>query len=514
MNFLFLAHIIALFLASIAFLGAGFLVFLKRPEGQGTAAALVNFLWSLSVAFWAVFMMLVMIAGQDFILRITWILILLIPITNVHFVATWLGIKKRLFIKLGYLLAAVFGIIYIAGIDMEIASIGYARYFPKVTGILYISSAVFLVYMIAQFYYLYSAYKNLTGIKKHQVGYFLLASTFGYLGGMSNYAMALGIFIPYFDPFANYLLVLYPIVIAYAILKYQLFDIKIIIQKTLLYSFGIALLAGFLTGVSFLSNLLEENVPGFKFWLVPVFVAAVSFILGRIFWKKSVETEKLKYEFITVAAHKLRTPLTEIKWGIDSLSGNLSPNDKNLIMGIRNSNNRLLELANQLLAASKTEKGEEYKLETAQLDEITNDILDDLKPRIIKKNIKLDVHFEQNLPKVKVDKMRIALVIQSLLENAVDYTKDRISIHIYNYKNKVIFTVEDNGIGILKEDQNYIFSRMYRTHDAYLAETEGGGLSLYLAKNIVERHGGKIKVRSEGKNTGSEFLFELPESPP
>jgi len=306
------------------------------------------------------------------------------------------------------------------------------------------------------------------------------------------------------------LLVLYPIIIAYAILKYQLFDIKIIIQKTLLYSFGIALLAGFLVGVSFLSNLLEENIPGFKLWLVPVFIATISFILGRIFWKKSKESEKLKYEFITVAAHKLRTPLTEIKWGIDSLSENLSPNDKNLIAGIRDSNNRLLELADQLLAASKAEKGREYKLEPTQLDKIAGNILENFKQRMIKKNIRLDVHFEQNLPEVKIDKMRIALVIQALLENATDYTKDRINIHIYNYKNKVIFTIEDNGIGISKEDQNYIFSRMYRTHDAYLSETEGEGLSLYLARNIVERHGGKIKVKSEGKNMGSEFLFELP----
>ena len=510
MNFLFLTHVIALFLVSIAFLGAGVLVFLKMPRGQGMATAIANFLWSLTVALWAIFMMLAMISGENFIFRIAWIFILLIPITNVHFVTTWLEIKKGLFIKLGYLFAAVFSLMYIAGIDIEIMSIGYAQYFPKVVGILYISSIIFLVYMGAQFYYLYSAYKNFTGVKKHQVGYFLLASSLGYLGGLSNYTMALGFFIPYYNPFANYLLISYPIIIAYAILKYQLFDIKIIIQKTLLYSFGIALLAGFLMGVSFLGNLLEENIPGFKFWLVPVFIAIVSFILGRIFWKKSVESEKLKYEFITVAAHKLRTPLTEIKWGLDSLSESLSQNDIKVISKIRNASNRLLELSNQLLAVSKADKERGYKLEPARLDEVADKVLGDFKPLIIEKNIKLDVHFEQNLPEVKVDKIKITLVVHALLENAITYTKDRISINIYNYKNKIIFTIEDNGIGISKEDQSYIFSKMYRTHDAYLSETEGEGLSLYLAKNIVEGHGGKIKVKSEGKNMGSEFLFELP----
>lgn len=507
MNSLFLAHIIALFLVSATSLAAGLLVFLKRQKG----AIFTNSLWFLSVASWAFFMAIAMIFGVNLLLRISWIFILLIPITNVHFVISWLGIERKdFFIKFGYLAFIIFSILYLTGINIEAQEIGYAKYFPKVTGILYISSVIFVTYMIAQFYYLYLAYRNFTGIKKHQAEYLLFASAFGYLGGISNYLMAFGFIVPYYNPFANYLVILYPLIIAYAILKYQLFDIKIIIQKALLYSFGIALLAGFLIGVSFLGDLLAENIPGFQFWLVPVFIATVSFVFGRIFWKKSQESEKLKYEFITVATHKLRTPLTEIKWGLDSLSENLSENDKEIISSIRNSNSRILELTNQLFAVSEAERGREYALEPAHLEKIVADILENYSYQINRKNIKLDIHFEQNLPEVKIDKTRITWVVQALLENAISYTKDRISVSIYNYKNKVIFAIEDNGIGIPKEDQDYIFSKMYRTHDAYLSETEGAGLSLYLAKNTIERHDGRIKVKSEGRDKGSEFLFELP----
>lgn len=506
MNFLFLAHITALFLVSITSLAAGLLVFLKRPKGQGVA----NSLWFLSVAFWAFFQALAMMSGENILFRVSWIFILLIPITNVHFVIAWLEVKKKgFFIKFGYASIVIFGLLYAAGIDIESQSIGYAEYFPKVKGILYASSVIFLVYMAAQFYYLYSAYRIFSGTRKHQIGYLLFGSVLGYLGGMSNYFMAFGFFIPFYNPFANYLVVLYPLIIAYAILKYHLFDIKIIIRKTIIYSLSIGLLAGSLVGVSFLSDLLTKNIPGFQFWLVPVFIAAVSFIVGRIFWEKSKEAEKLKHEFITVAAHKLRTPLTEIRWALGFISDNLSESDKKTISNIRNSNDRLLELSDQLLAVSKDDEVYKYKLESSRLEKITGNILKDFDSQMIKKGVKLDVHFAQNLPDVNIDKSRIAMVIQALLENAIAYTKDRISINIYN-KDRVIFAIKDNGIGIPKEDQNYIFSKMYRTHEAFLSKTEGVGFSLYLAKNIIERHGGAIKVKSEGIGKGSEFIFELP----
>lgn len=508
MNNLLLAHIISLFLAAATFLAAGLLVFFKGQKKQ--TAVITNFLWSLSVVLWAFFMALGMIFGENVLFRIFWIFIMLIPITNVHFVTNWLELKKRdLFIKIGYISVAVLGFLYLAGINIEVVSIAYAQYYPKVKGILFFGSIIFLVYMFAQFYYLYLAYRNLTGIKKRQAGYFLWASFFGYFGGMANYLMAFGIYIPFYHPFASFLLILYPSIFIYAIFKYHIFDIILIIRKTLVYSIGIGLLAGFLGGMSFISDILAERVAGFKYLIIPFFTAVISFIVGTIFWEKSKEAEKLKHEFITVAAHKLRTPLTEIRWALGFLSDNLSESDKKTISNIRNSNDRLLELSDQLLAVSKDDEVYKYKIESSRLEKITGDILKDFESQIIKKGVKSDVHIAQNLPDVNIDKSRIAMVIQALLENAIAYTKNRISISIYN-NDRVVFSIKDNGIGIAKEDQTYIFSKMYRSHEAFLSKTEGVGFSLYLAKNIIERHGGAIKVKSEGIGKGSEFIFELP----
>ena len=99
---------------------------------------------------------------------------------------------------------------------------------------------------------------------------------------------------------------------------------------------------------------------------------------------------------------------------------------------------------------------------------------------------------------------------QILLENAILYTKDEIKINIDSHKDSVVLHIEDNGIGIKKEDQPYIFSRFYRSHEAYLTETEGTGIGLFLAKSMIDKHDGTIGVRSEGKGKGSIFWFKLP----
>jgi signal transduction histidine kinase len=125
------------------------------------------------------------------------------------------------------------------------------------------------------------------------------------------------------------------------------------------------------------------------------------------------------------------------------------------------------------------------------------------------KNIKLTYSYEKDLPKVNVDKLRISSVIQMLLENAIAYTKDKIDINIKKDKNNVIFSIKDNGIGIPKQDQPYVFNKFFRTHQAYLTETEGSGISLFLSKSIIDKHNGKIGVYSEGEGKGSEFWFKL-----
>jgi signal transduction histidine kinase len=214
-----------------------------------------------------------------------------------------------------------------------------------------------------------------------------------------------------------------------------------------------------------------------------------------------------------VAAHKLRTPLTEIKWAAEALMDkSLKENDRHkFIKGIYRADEHLIELTNELLDVAKTDAmAYDYKLGPVNLEKTMKEVIKKFDTRIKEKNIKVSMHFERDLPKVMADKIRIGLVIERLLENAVFYTKNKIDISMDVYKKNLIFHIEDNGIGIIKEDQEYIFSKFYRGHNAYLTETEGSGVSLYLTKKIIEKHSGKIGVRSEGEGKGSIFWFNLP----
>ena len=390
---------------------------------------------------------------------------------------------------------------FIENVGIVYRKISEGAYF-KIFGM--IKYVLFTLITAISFLKLYK--KEIEPLKKQQLKYLTIAFftlTMGAIEWVSAFNIPLHL--------AWILSPIFVALIAYAILKYQLMDIKVVLKKAFFYSIGIALISGAIFGVSFLNSWFADNFSGFRPWMIPLLSGIVAFIIGNLFWNKSQEAEKLKYEFITVAAHKLRTPLTEIKWAVEASKDTKDTKEKDkLFDNIGSANSRLIILTDELLLVSRAEAEQsKYDLKPADLEMIAQDVIGDLEDQIKKKNIKLMFNYEKNLSQVNVDKKRISSVIQILLENAISYTKDEIKINIDSYKNNVIFHIEDNGIGILKEDQSHIFSKFYRSHDAYLTETEGTGVGLFLAKKIIDRHDGKIGLKSEGKGQGSVFWFSL-----
>ena len=301
--------------------------------------------------------------------------------------------------------------------------------------------------------------------------------------------------------------------LTYAIVKHQLLDIKIIIRKGSIYSVIIALIAGLIIAVSFLSNWFMQNIPGFQFWMVPLIAGVAAFIIGNLFWRKFKEADNLKYEFIRVAAHQIRTPITHIKWAAEELLEIAkTEKERKLVSQINNHNEQLLKLADILLNTSQVEYKNSYKISSVSLEEVSRGVLANFQTQIDAKELRIIFNVDKNLPKINTDEEKIGAVVQTLLGNAIMYTPKggEIQIFIEKQKDNLVFSVKDNGIGILKEEQSYIFSRFFRSHQAESIHTEGLGLGLFLVKNIIARLGGKIEFESEGKDKGARFWFNLP----
>ncbi|MBU1292353.1 PAS domain-containing protein [Patescibacteria group bacterium] len=229
------------------------------------------------------------------------------------------------------------------------------------------------------------------------------------------------------------------------------------------------------------------------------------------------EIERLKTEFVSIAAHQLRTPLSAIKWSLKMLLdgdvGSLMPEQLDFLKKGYESNERMITLVNDLLNVARIEEGRfVYDLTSQSLEEIIKKEIDELSKVIAKKKIKLIFDKpKRTLPKVEVDKEKISIVIQNLLDNAIRFNnpggKVTISMEYDKINLKVI--VKDDGIGIPKDQQKRIFDKFFRTNNAIRLETEGTGLGLFICKNIIKAHGGRIWFESE-KDKGSIFCFTLP----
>ncbi len=245
--------------------------------------------------------------------------------------------------------------------------------------------------------------------------------------------------------------------------------------------------------------------------------------LMKVFYDLTREKmiDRMKSEFISVAAHQLRTPLSAIKWIIkmvlDGDAGELTAEQADLLKKGYESNERIIALVNDLLNVSRIEEGRfGYNFSAADFREVLNIVLDNTKKQMESRHIKLELKVPESLPPVYMDKSRINMVLQNLVENSIKYTPEygKIEIKVEVSKQKMLrVSVKDNGVGIPKAEQAKLFSKFFRASNVVRMETEGTGLGLFIAKNIITKHGGTIKVKSE-EGKGTEISFTLPLSPP
>lgn len=239
-------------------------------------------------------------------------------------------------------------------------------------------------------------------------------------------------------------------------------------------------------------------------------IIGISAIVRNITEQK--EQERLKDEFISMASHELKTPITSMKMFLDILYSNLEESNseaKNYVTRIRDQTNKIKELVNDLLDVSRIGTGKlHFYMETFNLEQVLEDTVEGIRPAV--RTHRLIFKSTASLP-VYGDRFRIYQVITNLLTNAIKYSprEKKIVISAKKNKNDATVSVRDYGIGIAHDKQQKIFDKLYQVTDPKEKTFPGLGIGLYISKEIVMRHNGKMWVKSE-KGKGATFYFSLP----
>ena len=227
------------------------------------------------------------------------------------------------------------------------------------------------------------------------------------------------------------------------------------------------------------------------------------------------EADLMKTEFISMAAHQLRTPLSTMKWLLELAEEEVGPEPSNLRENLDKivvQNERMIRLVNSMLNVSRVESGKyQVNPEEVRLVELIEECVELLKERY--QSLDHEIVIDCNEPELvlDIDPLIIREVIVNLLSNAMKYSASEKPIRVAVVKQEAMIRVEvvDEGIGIPEEQKYKIFHKFFRADNALKTDVDGNGLGLYLTKSLVEASGGKLEIESK-ENEGTKVSFTLP----
>ncbi|KKS26204.1 MAG: Signal transduction histidine kinase [Parcubacteria group bacterium GW2011_GWA2_42_11] len=226
--------------------------------------------------------------------------------------------------------------------------------------------------------------------------------------------------------------------------------------------------------------------------------------------------DKAKSDFISIASHQLRTPLSIVKGYVSMILegsyGAVAPPAREKLENIYESNERLNRLVDDLLDLSHMEGGK-MKFDFAKVDfsAMAQSVAGELRPQAEKKNLKLIFESAKDNFFVKADEGKLRQVVFNLVDNAIKYTNEgNVTVSLGIIGEKIRLAVKDTGIGISRQDLENLFQKFIRGTNASHYHTEGVGIGLYVAKKMIEEHHGRVWAESDGDKQGSQFYIELP----
>lgn len=232
-----------------------------------------------------------------------------------------------------------------------------------------------------------------------------------------------------------------------------------------------------------------------------------------------LQLDKIKDEFISMASHQLRTPLTSVKgylsMVIEGDAGKVSPSQKQLLNQAYISSENMVHLINDFLNVSRIQAGK-FIIDRAPVDlsELVEQEISSLRPNAEARGMKFEYKKPKKFPIIDLDEGKIRQVIMNFADNAIYYSHDKstITISLSVEGRNAVFTVKDSGIGVPAKEKEHLFSKFYRASNAKIQRPDGTGVGIFLSKRVVNEHGGEIIFEStEGK--GSTFGFRLPIPP-
>lgn len=557
-------------ISSIITIFLGFFVFLTNKESKVNKLFLF-FSMSISLGLFSTFMMFEN-SGDVFTIlfwdKMVYVGVVFIPVAMYHFGLTILNKKEKytkILLLLGYATAIFF--LLIIPTDLFISDVFIYEWgaHTKAQFFHHLFLVYFFSYLLLWLSFMYKGYK-LETLPEEKTKLRLVFVSFLILTGVGSFG-----FLPAYEisiyPFSYISGIIFVVILSYAILRHHLFDIKLILVELAILLLNLFLFLNVFTSHERADLILNVSVSAF--------ILAFSIILIRgiykdirdrerieeLAYKMEVSNEKLrmmegqKTEFVSIASHQLRTPLTVIKgyasMVLEGTFGTINDSARDAMEKLYKSSERIVALVEDLLTVSRIEQGRMMlALETVNYKDFVQATLAEMEEEV--SEAKIDMSFTAEEEKeffVAIDEKKFKQAVRHILENAIEYTPASGSVRVVveddSLTKKIRLTISDTGVGMTAEQIADIFERFNLKADVLaeqgeginekkemgglgelgeqweqkqkeeevsskMAENKTPGIGLYIAQEIIEAHHGTLRIESAGKDRGTTVVVELP----
>jgi signal transduction histidine kinase len=436
---------------------------------------------------------------------------------TVHWIASALDREKdHLFlISSTYTAGMILGMIYLIYPSSYLLDSTPKLYFPNYyeAGSFYWLLILFYAYGFgAVMRLLVRGYRRGDAAQKNRISYYIVSILVCYPLGAIGFFLAYDIGV---DPIFSIPFNFFIVPLAYGVLRYDIMDVKQAARRAFGYTLFVLGTALFILGANVGNNFLHLFYPEMPGWILPLASSLIVVLFAGYIWERMKDIEALKYEFITVVTHKFRTPLTRIKWASEIIKrqNHVQEDEKIALSEIESANESLVELTDILVnLRHENEAGYLYDYTVSDLCEAVDKSVRNMKARIGAKAIQFSMDCPSERVYSSIDQRRMAFALQIILENSITYTPTagKVKAKVMANGNSAFIKITDSGIGIAKEDLPRMFSKFWRSKDARTTDTEGMGIGLFMAREIIERHEGEVYAESPGRGKGSTFIIKLP----